>query len=75
MPVRVCLCPKDDKILELAVNGHADYIVTGDDDLLPMNPFRGIATIRPAEFLAVAAALVAMGIFAGVPAPWHEVSH
>lgn len=50
--VRVCRDPKDDKILELAVNGRADYIVTGDDDLLVMNPFRGIAIIRPAEFLA-----------------------
>ena len=52
--VRVCRDPKDDKILELAVNGRADYIVTGDDDLLVMNPFRGIAIIRPAEFLAIA---------------------
>ena len=51
-PVRVCRDPKDDKILELAINGRADYIVTGDDDLLVMNPFRGIAIIRPAEFLA-----------------------
>ena len=50
--VRVCRDPKDDKILELAVNGRADYIVTGDDDLLVMDPFRGISIIRPAEFLA-----------------------
>ena len=52
-PVRACRDPKDDKILELAWNGNADYIVTGDDDLLVMNPFRGIAIVRPAEFLAV----------------------
>lgn len=50
--VQACRDPKDDKILELAVNGRADYIVTGDDGLLVMNPFRGIAIIRPAEFLA-----------------------
>ena len=50
--VRACRDPEDDKILELAVNGHADYIVTGDDDLLVMNTFRGIAIIRPAEFVA-----------------------
>lgn len=75
MPVRVCLYPKDDKIPEFAVNGRADYIVTGDEDLLLMNSFRRIAIIRPAEFLAVVAALVAMGTFSGVPAPWHEVSH
>lgn len=51
-PVQTCRDPNDDKILELAVNGHADYIVTGDDDLLVMDPFRGIAIVRPAEFLA-----------------------
>lgn len=50
--VQACRDPKDDKILELAVNGRADYIVTGDDDLLVMDPFRGITIIRPAEFLA-----------------------
>ena len=49
--VQACRDPKDDKILELAVNGGADYIVTGDDDLLVMNPFRGISIMRPAEFL------------------------
>ena len=38
--VRACRDPADDKILELAVNGNADYIVTGDDDLLVMNPRR-----------------------------------
>ena len=51
--VRACRDPKDDKILELAVNGNADYIVTGDDDLLAMNPFRDIEIVRPAEFLTV----------------------
>ena len=51
-PVRACRDPKDDKILELAVNGRADYMVTGDDDLLVMSMFRGIVIIRPAEFLA-----------------------
>lgn len=50
--VQACRDPNDDKILELAVNGRADCIVTGDDDLLVMDPFRGIAIIRPAEFLA-----------------------
>ena len=50
--VQACRDPNDDKILELAVNGRADYIVTGDDDLLMMDPFRGITIVRPAEFLA-----------------------
>ena len=46
--VRECRDPKDDKFLELAVNGRADVIITGDDDLLAMNPWRGIAVLtRP----------------------------
>jgi putative PIN family toxin of toxin-antitoxin system len=49
--VRACRDPKDDKVLELAVNGAADVIVTGDADLLALNPFRGIRILRPADFL------------------------
>ena len=33
-PIVACRDPKDDKFLELAVNGHADFIVSGDADLL-----------------------------------------
>ena len=51
--VAACRDPKDDQILELAVSGNADCIVTGDDDLLTMNPFRGIAIIAPIDFLRV----------------------
>lgn len=51
--VQVCRDPKDDRILELAVNGDAAYIVTGDEDLLVLNPFRGIEILRPADFLAL----------------------
>lgn len=50
--VRACRDPKDDKFLELAVNGRADLIVTGDRDLLDLNPFRDIPIIAPAEYLA-----------------------
>jgi len=46
-----CRDPKDDKFLELAVNGGADVIISGDADLLELNPFRGIAIITPAAFL------------------------
>jgi putative PIN family toxin of toxin-antitoxin system len=45
-----CRDPKDDKFLELAVNGHADMIVSGDPDLLVLHPFRGIPIITPAAF-------------------------
>ncbi len=51
--LQICVEPKDDMFLELAVNGKADFIVTGDDDLLRLNPFRGIAVITPAAYLAL----------------------
>jgi putative PIN family toxin of toxin-antitoxin system len=43
--------PKDDKFLELAINGRADLIVTGDRDLLELHPFRQISIITPAAYL------------------------
>ena len=49
--VRVCRDPKDDKFLELDVNGRADCIVSGDADLLVLNPFRGVDVLTPSDFL------------------------
>ncbi|HTS06104.1 MAG TPA: putative toxin-antitoxin system toxin component, PIN family [Candidatus Eisenbacteria bacterium] len=49
--VRDCPDPMDDKFLELALNGGADVIVTGDKHLLKMNPWREIRVLRPAEYL------------------------
>ena len=46
-----CRDPTDDKFLELAVNGRADLIVTGDADLLALNPFRDIPIVTPAIFV------------------------
>ena len=53
--VQVCRDPKDDQVLELAVNGNATYILTGDADLLVLNPFRGVEIVTPAEFLKLTA--------------------
>lgn len=50
--IRASRDPKDDKFLEAAVNGRADVIVTGDRDLLDLNPFRGIAILSPADYIA-----------------------
>ena len=50
-PIRACRDPKDDKFLELAVDGRADAIVTGDSDLLDLHPFRGIAILTPADYV------------------------
>lgn len=49
--IRACRDPRDDKFLELAVNGDADLIVTGDADLLALHPFRGIPVITPAAYV------------------------
>ncbi|MDP3912814.1 MAG: putative toxin-antitoxin system toxin component, PIN family [Bacteroidota bacterium] len=46
-----CRDPKDNKFLELAVAGNAACIVTGDNDLLVLDPFRNIRIITPKEFL------------------------
>ena len=48
----VCRHHKDNKFLELAVDGHADLILTGDQDLLVLSPFRGIPIVTPMEYLA-----------------------
>ncbi|MEG4322639.1 MULTISPECIES: putative toxin-antitoxin system toxin component, PIN family [unclassified Microcoleus] len=50
--ISVCRDPKDDKFLELAISGQANYILSSDKDLLVLHPFQGIAIVTPADFLA-----------------------
>ena len=47
--VRECRDPKDDKFLEVAINGTAELILTGDADLLALHPWREIAILSPAN--------------------------
>jgi uncharacterized protein len=49
--IRASRDPDDDKFLKAAVNGRADVVVSGDADLLELNPFRGIAILTPAAYL------------------------
>ena len=49
--VEACRDPNDDKFLELAINGEADLIMTGDEDLLALDPFRGTPIVTPAAYL------------------------
>lgn len=44
---------KDDKFLACAVEAKADYIVTGDEDLLVLKVYEGIKIITPREFLEI----------------------
>ena len=46
-----CRDPADDKLLETALLGHADRLVSGDRDLLVMSPFHGIPILTPADAL------------------------
>ncbi|MFO0212871.1 MAG: putative toxin-antitoxin system toxin component, PIN family, partial [Pseudanabaena sp.] len=49
--VKECRDPKDDKILELSLSGKADLIISGDKDLLILDPFRSIAIKSVDQFL------------------------
>lgn len=48
-----CRDSKDNKFLEVAVNGNATHIITGDGDLLELHLFRGISILTPRQFLEV----------------------
>jgi len=49
--IRACHDARDDKFLEVAVDGRAEMIVTGDQDLLALHPFQGIAILTPSDYL------------------------
>jgi putative PIN family toxin of toxin-antitoxin system len=50
--ITVCRDPKDNMILEAAVDGDADKIVSGDNDLLSLKKFEDIPILKPAHFVA-----------------------
>lgn len=47
-----CRDPKDAQFLALALAAEADALVSSDEDLLALHPWRGIPIVTPAEFLA-----------------------
>jgi putative PIN family toxin of toxin-antitoxin system len=49
--ITVCRDEKDNKFLELAVSGNANVIVTGDLDLLVLNPFQAVEIVTPDIFI------------------------
>jgi uncharacterized protein len=49
----VCRDPDDDKILACAAKAGANYIVTGDEDLLIIGLYREISIVRPRDFEAL----------------------
>jgi putative PIN family toxin of toxin-antitoxin system len=52
--MQACRDPRDDRFLQLALNGEAEAIVTGDRDLLALDPFHRVRILRPADFCGVA---------------------
>jgi predicted nucleic acid-binding protein len=49
--IQDCRAPKDDCYLALALAAGARAIVSGDEDLLALHPWRGIQVLRPTQFL------------------------
>ena len=50
--VNLCRDLKDNQFLEVAMNGNADYLITGDQDLLVLRPFQEIQIMTVHEFLS-----------------------
>ena len=48
--VNVCRDGKDNFLLEVALEGEADYLVTGDEDLLVLDPFHNTKIVKPKDF-------------------------
>ena len=49
--ITACRDASDDKFLELAVSGRANHIISGDNDLLSLNPFQGVLVVTADRFL------------------------
>lgn len=49
--IRACRDANDDKFLELAVCGNADFVISGDQDLLVLREIGSIPIVTAAEFL------------------------
>ncbi len=51
--VEDCRDPDDNRLLALALDSRSGCVVTGDRDLLALDPWRGLAIVTPASFLGV----------------------
>jgi len=51
--IRICRDPNDNKFLECAVWGHAEYLISRDRDLLSIADFRGVQIMSPERLLAL----------------------
>ncbi len=51
--LKVSRDPADDKFLAAAIEGRAQYVVSGDRDLLAVKAYGGVQVVRPSAFLAI----------------------
>jgi putative PIN family toxin of toxin-antitoxin system len=51
--IRASRDPDDDKFIAAAIEGEAEYVVTGDHDLLGLDPYEGVRIVTPAAFLTI----------------------
>src|SRR3989338_11530446 len=49
--IKVCRDEKDNKFLECAESAKADYIISGDEDLLSLKEYKGIPIVRTGRIL------------------------
>ncbi|MHB8376508.1 MAG: putative toxin-antitoxin system toxin component, PIN family [Dehalococcoidia bacterium] len=54
--VKVCRDPGDDKFFACALAGDAEYIVSEDNDILAVESYEGVKTVRITDFIALLAA-------------------
>jgi uncharacterized protein len=51
--VNICRDPDDDKFLELALQIEADFIISGDKDLLELQTFENTQILKPSQFMSL----------------------
>lgn len=50
-PIKVARDDDDNRVLEAAIEGNCEYVVTGDKDLLDLKRYQGVRILTPTEFL------------------------
>jgi len=53
LAVKIARDPQDDKFLACATEGTADYLVSGDEELLQIKVYEGTQIVSPADFLDI----------------------
>lgn len=51
--IEVVRDPDDNKIISAALDGHVDYIISRDKDLLDLKEYQGIKIITPEKFMGI----------------------